>query len=53
MKTRVFMLLAGCMPILAAADIVGSRPGNTDFSLVGLIASGFVALLITRRLLAG
>jgi hypothetical protein len=49
-KKRMILSLAGCMPLVAAADIMGKNLGFTDASTAVVVVLGAVALVVARRL---
>jgi hypothetical protein len=53
MKKRMILALAGCMPLVATADIMGQNIGFADASTVMLVVLGSVALMVARRLQKG
>lgn len=53
MKKRLVLAAACCMPLVAAADIMGNSLGFADASLTVSMALGAIALIVTRRLQKG
>jgi len=50
MKKQLILALAGCMPLVATADIVGHNLGFADASTTVIVALGVVALIAARRI---
>ena len=49
MKKQLILALAGCMPLVATADIMGRHLGFADASTTVVVALGIVALIAARR----
>jgi hypothetical protein len=50
MKKRIVLAIAGCMPLVATADIMGQSLGLADASTAISIVLGIMALAVARRL---
>jgi len=48
-KKQLILALAGCMPLIATADILGHNLGFADASTTVIVALGIVALIAARR----
>jgi len=49
MKKRMMLALAGCMPLIATADIMGNHLGFADASTALIVVLGVIALIAARR----
>jgi len=49
MKKQLIAALAGCMPLVATADIVGHNLGFADASTTVIVILGVLALIAARR----
>jgi len=48
-KKRLILAIAGCVPLIATAGIVGQNLGFADAGTVVLVALGVAALIAARR----